>query len=100
MRILNTFQDLDMIEQLHPTCADCGHQGYPLHNYKETDSILDYKNRMVCFKCRSRNTSLTMVSNYYMAGLDRRRQAWFSNDLRGPIEVINMRPISFKGQVS
>ena len=100
MRILNTFQDLDMLERLHPTCVDCGRQGYPLHNYEQSESILDHKNRMVCFDCHSRNTKLTMVSNYYMAGLDRRRQAWFSNDLRGPIEVGKIASLPYRGSVS
>lgn len=85
MRIINTFNDLDLLERLNPVCNHCLHMGNPLDEsaikllYGYEMSIADYMHKLVCVKCGSKDVYLRIVSNVDMPHLG--EQAIFSDNL-------------------
>ncbi len=86
MRIINTFNDLDLLEHLYPICNHCLHIGNPLDEiairkaYGDEVSIADYMHKLKCAKCGSKDVYLRTVSNVEMPHLG--EQAIFSDNLR------------------
>lgn len=86
MRIINTLNDLDLLERLYPVCNYCLHLGNPLDEtaikqaYGDEVSIADYMHKLVCAKCGSKDVYLRIVSNVDMPHID--EQAIFSDNLR------------------
>jgi len=86
MRIINTFNDLDLLERLYPVCDYCEHIGKPLNEtkikqfYGDYISIVYLTHKLRCTKCGSKDIYLRIVSNPEMPQID--EQAVISEDLR------------------
>jgi len=85
MRIINTFNDLDLLERLYPVCNYCEHIGKPLNEKKIKElygieiSVVYLMHKLRCTKCGSKDIYLRIVSNEEMPHLG--GQAVFSEDL-------------------
>ena len=86
MRIINTFNDLDLLERLYPICDHCSHIGNPLDEdvirnaYGDEVSIVDVMHKLICAECGSKDVYLRIVSNVEMPHLGER--AIYSDNLR------------------
>ena len=76
MRIINTLNDLDLLEQLHPYCLRCGHTGDALDKDKVKEqlgndvSIKLVKKYFVCKVCHKKDEIIfRVISNELMAEL-------------------------------
>ena len=72
IRFINTFRDLDLLEQVYSCCEECGHIGMPLDpssvpGSKSEDTIFsEIRENLYCGKCRSNQISIRLDSNEYM----------------------------------
>lgn len=88
MRIVNRFVELDLLERLFPVCAHCQHMGFPLNiplitrRFGEQLSVVDYRAKLKCVKCGSKQVHINLVSNMDRPDLDVSRQVYYSDDLR------------------
>ena len=76
IRTITTFNDLDLLEQLHPYCLRCGHTGDALDKGKvkeqlgENVSIELLKKYLVCKVCHKKDEIiLRVISNELMEEL-------------------------------
>ena len=85
MRIIQSFNDLDLLEQLEPYCTDCGHHGSVIDEKYLTENnllITDLLHKLKCNQCGSKDVTLKIISNEDMPQLDRANVAFFSDNLR------------------
>lgn len=85
MRIIQSFNDLDLVEQLQPYCMDCGHCGNVIDENYLTDNkllITDLLHKLKCNQCGSKDVMLKIISNKAMPQLDKSNIAIFSDNLR------------------
>ena len=83
MRIINTFNDLDLLKRLYPICDSCQHIGDPLDEHKLNDSfgsIVAILHKLKCKQCRSKYIYLRVVSNPAMPLAGER--ALFSDNIK------------------
>jgi hypothetical protein len=84
-RIIQSFKDLDLLEQLQPVCTDCGHHGNVIDEKYLTQNkllITDLLHKLKCNQCGSKDVTLKLISNEAMPQLDRSNVAIFSDNLR------------------
>ena len=85
MRIIQSFEDLDLLEQLQPCCTNCGHRGSVIDEKHLTENkllITDLLHKFKCIQCGSKDVTLKVISNEAMPQLDRSNVAIFSDNLR------------------
>ena len=85
MRIIQSFNDLDLLEQLQPNCIDCGHTGSIVDEQyliKHDLLITDLLHKLKCKQCGSNDVTLKIISNESMPQLDLSNGAIFSDNLR------------------
>ena len=85
MRIIQSFKDLDLLEQLQPYCTDCGHHGNVVDEKRLTENdllITDLLHRLKCNQCGSKDVTLKLISNIDMPQLDKSNVSFFSDNLR------------------
>lgn len=88
MKIINRFIELDLLERLFPVCAQCQHMGFPLNvpqitrRFGNQLSIVDYRAKLKCVKCGSKQVNINLVSNMDRPDLDVSRQVYYSDDLK------------------
>ena len=85
MRIIQSFNDLDLLEQLQPYCTDCEHHGSTVDEKYliENDLLItDLLHRLKCKQCGSKDVALKIISNIDMPQLDRSNVVIFSDNLR------------------
>ncbi len=85
MRIIQSFEDLDLLEQLQPYCTDCGHHGKVIDEKYLTQNkllITDILHNLKCNQCGSKDVTLKLLSNAAMPQLDKSNVAFFSDNLR------------------
>ena len=85
MRIIQSFEDLDLLEQLQPYCTVCGHRGNVIDEKYLTENkllITDLLHKLKCIQCGSKGVTLKLISNIDMPQLDRSNVTIFSDNLR------------------
>jgi len=85
MRIIQSFNDLDLLEQLQPYCTDCSHRGNVIdENYFIENKLLitDLLHKLKCNQCGSKDVKVKLISNEEMPQLDRSNVVIFSDNLR------------------
>ena len=85
MRIIQSINDLDLLEQLQPYCTDCGNTGSivdELYLIEHDLLITDLLHRLKCKQCGSNDVTLKIISNESMPQLDHSIIALFSDNLR------------------
>ena len=85
MRIIQSFNDLDLLEQLQPYCTDCGHHGKLVdEKYLIENELLitDMLHRLKCNRCGSKDVTFKLISNESMPQMDQSNVALFSDNLR------------------
>lgn len=88
MKIINQFVELDLLERLFPVCAQCQHMGFPLNiplitrQFGDQLSVVDYRAKLKCVKCGSKQVHIHLVSNMDRPDLDVSRQVYYSDDLK------------------
>ncbi len=85
MRIIQSFEDLDLLEQLQPFCTDCSHRGSVVDEQYLTQNkhlITDLLHKLKCKQCDSKSVTLKLLSNAAMPKLDVSNVAIFSDNLR------------------
>ena len=85
MRIIQSFNDLNLLEQLQPYCTDCLHRGSVIDEKYLTQNkllITDLLHKLKCNQCGSKEVTLRLISNEAMPQPDRSNAAIFSDNLR------------------
>jgi len=85
MRIIQSFEDLDLLEQLQPYCTDCLHRGSVIDEkyFKQNKYLItDLLHKLKCNQCGSKDVTFKLISNEAMPQLDRSNVTIFSDNLR------------------
>lgn len=85
MRIVQSFKDLDLLEQLQPYCIDCGHCGSVIDEKylnENNISITNLLHKLKCKQCSSKAIALKIISNEGMPQLDKSNIVIYSDNLR------------------
>jgi len=85
MRIIQSYEDPDLLEQLQPCCTDCGHRGSVTDaKYLRQNKYLitDLLHKLKCIQCGSKEVTLRLISSEAMPQPDRSNAAIFSDNFK------------------
>ena len=107
MKIINTFNDLSDLQQLIPVCMHCEHMGFALndlqirHTHGDKTLIVDYKTKLKCIKCGSKNVQLILRQNAEMPEYHQAKEVYYSDDLYGGSQIaLEDQLIRYYGEVA